>query len=456
MGASSASRLLRKVEATIEEHRLLNGVSKVMIAFSGGPDSTCLLDVLHCIFRDRIEFEMVYVNHGLRPRGELQREETKVRSYAKRYKIPCTIIPVRVRSGGLGLEAAARRARYDALHTHLEKTGAERIALGHNLDDFVETFLLNMVRGSGMSGMKAIPVKRLPYVRPLLYCRKADILNYVKARRLSYVMDRTNLSLEYRRNLIRRRILPFLLKLNPEIHEAIRRESQILKCDDEYIWVQALKAYKKTVRLEKGCAVLDIGRLKRYNKAVAIRLVMKAVEELSGSLDGYESKHYHSIYGLTNRECSKKVNLPKGLYAQREYSNIAIGRERAARTFKIPVDIERGRLAVGNWLLKMRVEKGRGRVDVAENREVFDLERLALPLYVRNKRPGDVIESKVGRKKLKKIYSEQRIPPRERGSTLLLCDQRGILWVIGFVRAYRGFVSSRTRKKLAVEFERID
>ena len=456
MGVSIANRLLRKVETTIEEHRLLGGVSKVIIAFSGGPDSVCLLDVLYRIFHDRIEFEMVYVNHGLRPTGELRREETKVRSYAKRYKIPCTIIPVRVRTSGLGLEAAARKARYDALHSQLEKTGAERIVLGHNLDDLVETFLLNMVRGSGMSGMRAIPVKRLPYVRPLLYCRKTDIMNYVKARRLSYVMDRTNLSLEHRRNLIRRRILPILLKLNPEIHETIRRESQIMKRDDEYIWAQALRAYEKTVRLEKGCAVLDIGRLKRYNKAVAIRLVMKAIEELSGSLDGYESKHYHSIYGLTNRECSKKINLPKGLYAQREYGKIAIGGERAARSFEIPVEIERGRLAVGNWLLKMRVEKGHGRVEGAENREVFDLERLALPLYVRNKRPGDVIETKVGRKKLKKIYSEQRIPPRERGSTLLLCDQRGILWVIGFARAYRGFVSSSTRKKLAVEFERID
>jgi tRNA(Ile)-lysidine synthase len=456
MSALTANRLLRRVEATIEEHRLLDSVSKAIIAFSGGPDSVCLLDVLRRIFHDEVQFEIVYVNHGLRPESELRREEAKVRTYAKRYKMPCSIISVKVRSTGIGLEAAARKARYDALHSHLEKTGAERIVLGHNLDDFVETFLLNIVRGSGMAGMRAIPVKRLPYVRPLLHCRKAEILNYLKTRRLSYIVDRTNLSLEYRRNLIRRKVVPFLLKLNPEIHEAIRRESQILKRDDEYIWAQALRVYERTVHSEKDCAILDINRLRRYNRAVAIRLVMKAVEELSGSLDGYESKHYYSIYGLTNRECSKKVNLPKGLYAQREYGKIAIGRVRAARNFQIPVEIDKGCLEVGNWRLKIKAEKGHDKAEVAGNREVFDLERLSLPLYVRNKRPGDIIETKVGRKKLKKVYSEKRIPPRERGNTLLLCDQRGILWVIGFARAYRGFVGSRTRKKLVVEFERID
>lgn len=447
---------MKKVEATIEEYGMFANVSKALIGFSSGPDSVCLLDVLHNIYKDTIDFELVYVNHGLRPQRMLRREEAIAKEYAERYRAECKILPVRIKKKGLGVEAAARAARYDALRLHLEKTGAERIVLGHNLDDLVETFLLNLLRGSGTAGLRSIPAHRPPFVRPLLNCKKADILNYLKVRRLRYVIDRSNQSLEYRRNIMRMKVLPVLLKLNPEMHETIRRECQILKYDDEYIWKNAKKVYKKVVKIEKECAVLDINTLMRYNNPVTIRLVMRVIEELCGSLEGYESKHYYAIVSLTDKEHSKKISLPKGLYAQREYESIVIGHASPERTVRKTVDINSSSLSIGDYLLKIGVGKEYGKRKMARNREIFDLSQLSLPLYVRNKKPGDTIETKVGRKKLKKVFSEQRIVPRKRDETLLLCDQKGILWVIGFKRAYRGFVGDKTKNILAVEYEHIN
>ncbi|MDH4210783.1 MAG: tRNA lysidine(34) synthetase TilS [candidate division WOR-3 bacterium] len=456
MSVSVLEKLTRRVEATIREHQMFEGVSTVIIAFSAGPDSVCLLDVLHHLYQGKIDFELVYVNHGMRPQSILRREESMVKEYALKYGARHKILAVKVKKKGVGIEAAARAARYSALLSHLEETDAARIAFGHNLDDFVETFLMNFLRGSGMTGLKSIPAKRLPFVRPLLNCKKVDVINYLKLRRLKYATDRTNRSLDYRRNILRMKVLPVLAKLNPGIHETIRRECQILKYDDDYLWGEANKLYGRVVRFEKDCAVLDMNRLMRYNIAVIIRVVMKAISELRGDLEGYESKHYYAIISLTNKEHSKRISLPKGLYAQREYEDIVIGRTRPSRVLKIPVDINNRSVLIGDIRVKMRIEKDCNVGMSKRNREIFDLDELNLPLYVRNKRPGDLIETNVGRKKLKKVYSEQRIVSRKRGKTLLLCDQIGILWIIGIRRASRGMVSDKTKQTLVVEYERLD
>ena len=216
--------LADRVRATVEQYRMFDKVSKAIVAFSAGPDSVCLLDMLHELLGGAVEFELVYVNHGLRSKKVLRREEKLTEVYATRYKIKHKILNIKVRKQKEGIEAAARTARYRALSRYQRKTGADRIVLGHNLDDFVETFVLNIVRGSGMRGFRSIPAVRLPFVRPLINIRKADVLHHVRKKRLSYAVDETNLSPDYRRNLLRLKVLPILLKINPELRETIRRE----------------------------------------------------------------------------------------------------------------------------------------------------------------------------------------------------------------------------------------
>ncbi|MGB7054855.1 MAG: tRNA lysidine(34) synthetase TilS, partial [bacterium] len=260
----------------------------------------------------------------------------------------------------------------------------------------------------------------------------------------------------YRRNQLRIKVLPILQKINPEIHEAVRREIEILKQDDEYIWKQAEKTYPRVARVEKDCVLLDLRKIVRYNLSLVNRLVMRAIQDLVGSLDGFGSKHYHAVVNLKNKESGKKVTLPKGLYAQREREKIVIGCRRPRARIEVPLHINGGDSAVGGCKLNIRILERWNLSRRHRNCEVFDLDSIELPLFVRNRRNGDLIETKIGRKKVKKIYSEHRIGPRVRENTMLLCDQKGILWILGVARAFRGFVGKETKRFLVVDFERID
>lgn len=456
MTPAVVQKLRANVRRTIEQYQMFENVRKVIIGFSTGPDSVCLLDALHHLLSGEIELEIVYVNHGLRSKSVLGREEQLLRRYAARYGLNSNIVTVKVVNKGEGPEAAARAARYTALLGHMKKISAQRIVLGHNLDDLVETFLLNVIRGSGLRGLGAMPASRFPIVRPLINCKKSDIMKYLKLRKLPYAVDETNRSLAFRRNLLRMRIVPVLEKINPEIHGAVKRDIEILKQDDAYLWSLAERAYSKSAHLDKDGVSLDLHRIVRYNPSLLNRMVMKAVRDLLGSLDGFESKHYHAIANLIRKELGKKIALPKGLYAQKERESVFIGWSRTRRRIAIAVDIGQRSLIIGNRRLRIRILK---RWNFKKNRpdcEAFDLDEIRLPLEIRNRLEGDSIVTKIGRKKLKKVFNERKIAPRRRDDLLLLCDQVGILWIIGVARAFRGFVSKSTKRFLVVDFENIN
>ena len=275
-------------------------------------------------------------------------------------------------------------------------------------------------------------------------------------RKLPYAVDRTNLSLGYRRNLIRMKILPILQEINPEIHATIRREAEILKKDDEYLLMQAGKAYQRVARFDRDCVYLDLNTIMRYNVALASRIVMKTLEELRGNLDGYESKHYNAVINLMNKEHGKRLSLPKGLYAVREHDRIVIGYAKPRLSFDTPIDIGRRKFRIADYEITLSISKRSTKRKLGKKFQVFDLDALELPLHLRNRRYGDFIQTKIGKKKVKKIYNEKRVVPREREKALILCDQKGILWILGIARAFRGFVGRKTKRFLVVGFERLD
>ena len=454
MKLSIRKKISTEVQNTIEEHNMLKQVKKLVIAFSSGPDSVCLLNVLHTLYGDKIDFHLAYINHGLRPHKYLKIEEDLARKYALKYNIKHRIINIKVKKKKIGLEAAARKMRYSALLKYMNKVGAQGIALGHNLDDMLETFFMNLLRGSGARGLRSIPAVRLPYIRPLINIKKVEILRYLKAKKLSYSIDETNKVTGYRRNLLRYRIIPEFVKINPQIHETIKREIDLLKQDDEYFEKQAERVYKNVAARELNCISLDIKKILRYNIVIINRIVMKVIKELRGKLDGFESKHFEAIIGLKNKTSGKKIDLPKGLYAQREYDNITIGIAEPAKSMEIRIDSDAKLLISGDIRVRMQTVSKFDLKSRKSNCEIFDLDGIELPLLIRNKRKGDYIETKIGKKRIKNIYHEYRIPLHKRKGIMMLCDQKGILWIFGAVRAFRGFINKKTKKILVVKFER--
>ena len=456
MRSKIEEKVVQEVQRTIRKHNMLKGVKKALIAFSSGPDSICLLDALHSLCGKKIEFHLVYVNHGLRPKNTLKNEEKLTKKYALQYNINHTIIKVNIEKKKIGIEAAAREARYKKLLSCMKMIDAQRIVLGHNLDDVLETFFMNLLRGSGTRGLKSIPPVRLPFIRPLVNVKKNEILKFLEKRRLSYSLDETNRRLNYRRNLLRHKIIPQLAKINPVIHETIKREIEILRQDDEYLEKQARRTYTRVATKGNNYTSLDLKRILRYNPSIISRVVMKAIKELRGDLDGYENKHFDEIISLKDKETGKKINLPKGLYAQREYGTIGIGVSKLVKPIKVEVKTECELQISGNIIIRTRVVSNFDLKKRNQNCEVFDLNKIEPPLFSRNRKKGDYIEAKIGKKTVKNVFNEFKVPPHRRDEIMMLCDQRSILWIVDVLRAFRGFIDKKTKKILVVEFEYIN
>lgn len=200
----------------------------VLVGFSGGPDSVCLLHFLHYLARKKhFELTAVHVHHGLR--GEHANQDAAFcRCLCKQWEIPFILKRKAVRQLAkkldLSVEHAARKARYEAFALAARETGATKLALGHHLDDQAETVLLNLLRGTRPEGLCGIPVrralnKRVEIVRPLLCISRVEVMTYLKENNLAFVTDETNADPSYRRNWVRWKLLPLLEEKQPQIRQ---------------------------------------------------------------------------------------------------------------------------------------------------------------------------------------------------------------------------------------------
>lgn len=201
---------------------------RVLVGFSGGADSVCLLHFL-CYLSRKKHFWLgaVHVNHGLRG-AQAKADESFCRALCKSWKIPLTVKKKAVRALArkldLSPEHAARKARYEAFAQAAKETQATKIALGHHLDDQAETVLLNLLRGTKAKGLCGIPRsrslnKRVEIVRPLLCITRAEVENYLQKNALSFVTDQTNDDDAYTRNWVRHTLLPLLQQKQPKIKQ---------------------------------------------------------------------------------------------------------------------------------------------------------------------------------------------------------------------------------------------
>lgn len=214
--------MLSAVLRTIATHALFRRGDRVLVAVSGGPDSMALLHALWEA-RDRlgISLEVASVDHGLRPEAAAELALVRARAEALELPFVSAALHVQRERGRASLQDAARRARLGALAALAAERGARRVALGHNADDQAETVLFRILRGTGLRGLAGIPVRRDPFVRPLLEVRRAEIERYLARRSIPFVRDPSNADPRYARARIRHQILPALAAENPRVAQAL-------------------------------------------------------------------------------------------------------------------------------------------------------------------------------------------------------------------------------------------
>ena len=267
----------------IADHKMLDGKDRVCAALSGGADSVSLLAAL-CSVKDElgIDISACHLNHGLRG-ADSDSDEFFCRELCKKLNVPLYVKKIDVSAGVQkheSVEEAARRARYSFFEEALEHFGGSVLATAHSANDNAETVLLNLTRGTGLKGLCGIPpVRRLGQtgehmvIRPLVYCERGEVEEYLRSIGQDYVTDKTNLSEDYTRNKIRLRVLPGLGEINPSIVGVIGRMTRKLRADSDFLEEQARKALEET-REGRGWNALALSKLPESIKARAVRRIL--------------------------------------------------------------------------------------------------------------------------------------------------------------------------------------
>jgi len=309
--------LIKKVQNTIFEHNLFPRGSKIILACSGGPDSTALLEIFSRLQKKYdLELVIAHVNYNLRGQDS-RKDEAFIKKLALKYNLTLKILTPLLQSRAA--EDSLRKIRYDFFEKIRQELNFDFIAVGHTLDDQVETFLMRIIRGSGLAGLSAISYKNNAIIRPLLNISKAEILNYLKKNKLSYRIDRTNLESDYLRNKIRNQLIPILEKnYNPKVKTTIFNSIKSIQEDFDFLEKISNKEFKKNKNL-------SVKSILSVHPSLQKRLLLLAIAESKNSLKNISSSHIRELLKILKSTKSKgQIVVFQGLKITRKGDKLTI------------------------------------------------------------------------------------------------------------------------------------
>jgi len=306
--------ILDKIRNAIKKHRLLAKGDKVVVGVSGGPDSVALLYLLNSLSKElKLTLHVAHLDHMLRSNSSKDREF--VQGLARRLKLPLTYAEINVKELAKrgSVEEIARKARLRFLFKVAKDIKAEKIALGHNLDDQAETVLMRILRGAGLFGLSGMLPQRefrgFKIIRPLLEVRRQEIERYLRQKNIKPRLDPSNLQDIYFRNKIRHDLLPFLeKKYNRNIKEVLANLALCAGCDYDYL---SALAEKKMGSSAKRINLKKFMKLPLSLQRLVLRLY---IQRLNGDTRRLTFQHIREIQDLvSNRPPNSVVDLPRGL-----------------------------------------------------------------------------------------------------------------------------------------------
>ena len=257
---------------------------------------------------------VAHINHMIRE--EAKEDELYVKDYCEKKDIEFYSKSIDVKklanTNKIGTEEAGRNVRYEFFNEILEKTHSNKIAIAHNKNDSAETIIMNIIRGSGISGLKGIEAKRGLYIRPLIQCERKEIENYCNEYNLNPRIDKTNFENEYTRNKIRNIVIPYVRKeFNPNIVHTLERLSDLVKEEEDYIEKQVIDIYNNILIEEKDKEILlDLKKFNIQEKVIKSRLILYTITRLFGNSKGIEKIHIEDIIKLCNNNIGNKYLMP--------------------------------------------------------------------------------------------------------------------------------------------------
>ncbi len=396
---------------------------KILVAVSGGLDSTVLLDLL---LKSKCDVAVAHANFQLRGEASMG-DEAWVSQLAIRQKIPYYVHRFETNNyatkNGVSTQMAARELRYAWFKELMEQEGYEFLATGHHLNDNLETFLLNFVRGSGLGGLKGIPIKNGRIIRPLLTFSRKEIEEYAVFNQLTWCEDASNERDDYNRNFVRHQVVPKLKVLNPSLEETFKRNDERLGAADELMHL-ALDHLRQTHVLQQGIQLKILKSLfDLFINPAAV--LLELIKEYGFNLDQCREV----VLAATGQPGKQFLSPTHHLVVDREHV-IVIAHQSAWGEIQIKAGQQRAEL--GPWFLEMK-NHGMAEVLLDKYQAILAKDKLRFPLLWRKWKPGDFffplgMEHK---KKISDFLVDTKVSLADKESVTVLESGGEIAWVVG-------------------------
>lgn len=454
--------------------------SRLVVAVSGGPDSLAMLYALHRL-RDELHLDIHVAHLDHQTRGDDSAADAEfVSTICALLGVECTVdsqdVPAFQREHRMSLEAAAREARYAFLAQVAKREAAAAIVLGHTSDDQAETIVMNIIRGSGLSGLlgmlpkstRRISGSDITLFRPLLQLSKADTLGYCQALGIRPRIDESNSSREMTRNKIRLELLPMLREFNPEIVASLQRLSQNAEDALAIVNLAVDSAWAQVVKEEKDCVRIDREGLRTLDEQLRSHLMLRAISKVKREARGIERIHVQDAMKAVLDSPGSLLHLPGGLRLAVEQVSACLyfGDTPDSAQHAVPLQGVSpigvpSEAVVGEWRFTTnlidtasgRPMPGDGSVFVERFGSTVDVASLA----VRTREPGDRFQplGMSGTKKLKDFMIDEKVPNSLRDGVPLIVTSRGIAWVVGWRIAEWAKVDEAEGECLQITVERV-
>lgn len=440
--------ILEKVIKKIKDRNLVEKNDRIVLGCSGGPDSIFLLEVFLKIKEEfNLTLALVHINHLFRG-SESDRDENFVRELGEKFGIQVFVkrksMENMAKEEKITLEEAGREIRYSFFDEVLEKINGNKVALAHNLDDQIETFLFRMIRGSSLEGLEGISEKRDKYIRPINEVYKKEIMSYLDENSIPYMIDSTNLENDYTRNSIRLDLIPFIEeRYNPKFKEKIgnlmkeiREVNEILEPDySKYIHENILSASELN---EEKNSYLKGKIINYYLNSNRVSVSRRKVE---------------NILSILHSGGSKKIKLDKDCTLIKEYDKIFVVNSKSAKKevkevrMVIPGEIE-----FGSYIISAFKENKKRDNDSSEF--VTNLKE-GNELFIRKRMQGDVMIP-IGMnnyKKVKEIMINSKVPKDKRDEIPVILLENEIIWLAG-IKKSKKFISENESENIVLKLRR--
>ncbi|HOO18844.1 MAG TPA: tRNA lysidine(34) synthetase TilS [Paludibacteraceae bacterium] len=439
--------LPQKVELYIEQHHLLEKSSrKIIVGVSGGADSVALL---HILLNNGYECICAHCNFKLRGK-ESERDQKFVHQLSKKLNIPFytknfDTIDYAAKNK-ISVEMAARELRYRWFYELLQQLNAQAIAVAHHADDNIETLLMNLIRGTGLKGLTGIPCKNNSIVRPLLSVTRTEIENYLIEKKLKYITDSTNLSIDYQRNKIRHKVIPILEELNPSIKQTLYKNLEHFKGAYDIYQKAIEKIKQKILTQEDDIYKININAL---NEQVSVLNVLYEVL----SLYGFSPDTILQIKENINKSVSGKVFYSDKfrLLIDRKEIIISTFKEEKNQSFLLPEENYEINFPI-HLQFKKIIRNANFEVSKEKNLIHVDASLLKFPLVLRHWQEGDSFYpfGMDHSKKLSDFFIDQKLSRLEKEKIWLLLSENKIVWIVGMRLDNRFRITEKTTEILQI------